>query len=98
MAAAERHRKSLDMVNGPLHPADLVAALTKRGTSLRALARSSGVSVAGLSYALRFPAERAERIIAQELDTTPAVLWPERFTSAGERRGRSPRRARKVAA
>ena len=70
---------------GSLHPADVIAALSKRGISLRGLAARSSISSAGLSNALRRPSERAERIIATALDTTPAQLWPSRFDGNGKR-------------
>lgn len=67
------------------HPADVIAALKKRGVSLRALAARHNLTARALSHALYHPAERSERIIAQELLTTPAEIWPDRFNAAGER-------------
>jgi len=61
------------------HPADIIAELHKRGTTLAALSRQSGLCSSTLSNALcrRWP--RGEMLIAKALDMTPAEIWPTRY-------------------
>lgn len=61
------------------HPADIIAGLRKKGTSLAALSRSSGLSSSTLANALSRPWPKGELIIAQALDTDPWVIWPSRY-------------------
>jgi Ner family transcriptional regulator len=64
-----------------MHRADIVAALRKRGTSLRKLSREHGFAPDTLRHALRRPYPDAERIIAGALHKEPAEIWPSRYES-----------------
>jgi Ner family transcriptional regulator len=59
----------------------LKAELRIRGTSLARIARELGVS--GTSMSLvglgKHRSARIEAAIAKALDTTPALLWPDRY-------------------
>ena len=68
------------------HPADIIAAIKKRGSSLRAIAQRAGMRDASMSTALRHPCSGAERAIAAALGLEPADIWPERFWPEGGRR------------
>jgi len=61
------------------HRADIVAALHKKGWSLRELSRQSGLSAETLKGALNVPWPKGERIIAAALDVTPETIWPTRY-------------------
>ena len=61
------------------HPADIIAALKKHGTSLAALSRKAGLSSSTLANALTRPWPKGELLIAQALDIPPDVIWPERY-------------------
>lgn len=61
------------------HPADIIAALKKNGTSLAALSRHEGLSSSTLANALSRPWPKGEWLIAQALDIPPDVIWPERY-------------------
>ncbi len=61
------------------HPADIVAGLRKRGTSLAAESRRHGLSSSTLANALTRPRPKGELIIATALDTQPWVIWPSRY-------------------
>ncbi len=61
------------------HSADIIAALRKRGTSLAALSRESGLSSSTLANALCRPWPRGEWLIAQALKVHPAEIWPSRY-------------------
>ncbi len=63
------------------HRADIVAALKKRGLSVRQLSRDAGLGVDTLGNALRAPWPKGERIIADALDMEPEHIWPSRYTS-----------------
>lgn len=78
------------------HPADIVAALKKQGTSLAALSRKAGLSSSTLANTLSRPWPKGELIIAQALNIPPDVIWPERyFGKNGERIFRQIRATRK---
>jgi Ner family transcriptional regulator len=66
-----------------MHPADVVAALRKRGTSLRKIARDNGYS--HIQRVLTSPWLAAEQLVARALDTTPQALWPSRYQNPGSR-------------
>lgn len=68
------------------HPADVVAAIRKRGTTLRQLSLSSGLAAGTLREALRRPYFAAEQIIASFLACEAAEIWPSRYPCAGIRR------------
>ncbi len=74
------------------HPADIVAALWKRGMSLRRLSRLHGYGDDSLKNAMRFPWPRAEGVIATFLELHPADIWPSRYHEDGSpRSGRGER-------
>lgn len=78
------------------HPADIIAALKKHGTSLAALSRKAGLSSSTLANALSRPWPKGEFLIAQTLDIPPDVIWPERyFDEKGEPIFRQRRATRK---
>ncbi|MBY8232328.1 helix-turn-helix domain-containing protein [Vibrio fluvialis] len=63
------------------HRADIVAALKKRGLSVRQLSRDAGLGENTLANALRSPWPKGERIIADAIDMKPEELWPSRYRS-----------------
>lgn len=65
--------------NTDWHPADIVAALRKRGTSLAAVSRSAGLSSSTLANALSRPWPKGEWLIADTLEIHPAEIWPSRY-------------------
>ena len=60
---------------------DIVYALKKKGTTLAALSRQSGLNSRTLNNALdrRYP--KGERIIAEALGVTPEIIWPSRYVN-----------------
>lgn len=66
------------------HPADIIASLHKKGTSLAALSRSAGLSSSTLANALTRPWPKGEYLIAEALGLHPSVLWPSRYFKDGE--------------
>lgn len=69
-----------------LHPADIVAALRKKGLSLSALSRKNGLHRTYLSDTLRKRLPRGERIIARALKMRPEEIWPSRYPARIEAR------------
>ncbi|WP_435946357.1 DNA-binding transcriptional regulator SfsB [Dryocola sp. BD586] len=61
------------------HPADIIAGLRKRGTSLAAESRKAGLNSATLANALTRPWPKGEQIIARALETQPWIIWPSRY-------------------
>ncbi|MCF1265603.1 helix-turn-helix transcriptional regulator [Morganella morganii] len=61
------------------HPADIIAAIKKRGTSLSALSRNAGLRPSTLNNALTRRWPKGEKIIADFLNVSPAEIWPSRY-------------------
>lgn len=57
---------------------DIVAALHKKGLTLRALSILNGYKPTTLNNALNGPYEKAEKIIAHALGVEIKDIWPER--------------------
>ncbi|EGR1074278.1 helix-turn-helix domain-containing protein [Vibrio cholerae] len=57
---------------------DIVAAIHKRGLSLRALSVLNGFKPTTLNNALNGPYKEAEEIIAKALDMKVEDIWPSR--------------------
>lgn len=65
--------------NADWHRADVVAALKKKGWTMRALSRAAGLAPDTLKVALRIPYPKGERIIAKEIGVPPETIWPSRY-------------------
>ncbi|WP_165010825.1 helix-turn-helix domain-containing protein [Neisseria yangbaofengii] len=61
------------------HRADIVAALKKRGWSVRALSMAAGLAPNTLGTALQCPYKKGEKIIADALGIPPDEIWPQRY-------------------
>ncbi|EAP4687979.1 transcriptional regulator [Salmonella enterica] len=68
------------------HPADIVAALHKRGTSLAKLSREAGPASSTLSNTLTRPWPKGEWLIAIALEMHPSEIWPGRYLNASKKR------------
>lgn len=66
-----------------LHPADVIAALRKRGTSLRQIAQANGY--AHISRVLYGPWLAAEQLVAKALGVKPQEIWPSRYLDPADR-------------
>ncbi|WP_071882287.1 helix-turn-helix domain-containing protein [Candidatus Sodalis pierantonius] len=60
------------------HRADIVAAVHKKGWSLRQLSLSQGKSTGYLKNALDRPWPKGEAIIAEIIDVPASEIWPTR--------------------
>ena len=67
------------------HPADIVAALHKRGTTLRKIAEQHQVSPPAVIRALRLRNHPSEKRIADAIGIPPQVIWPSRYNPDGSR-------------
>lgn len=58
---------------------DIIYALKKKGTTLAALSRQSGLNSRTLNNALdrRYP--KGEKIIARAIGVKPETIWPSRY-------------------
>lgn len=61
------------------HPADIIAAIRKQGTTLAALSRKAGLSSSTLANAITRPWPKGELLIAEALNIHPAEIWPRRY-------------------
>lgn len=61
------------------HPADIIAGIRKKGTSLAALSRDSGLAPSTLANALTRHWPKGERLIAEALGKQPEEIWPSRY-------------------
>ncbi|EHK4263132.1 TPA: helix-turn-helix domain-containing protein [Raoultella planticola] len=67
------------MMQHDWHPADIIAGLKKRGTSLAALSRQSGLASSTLANALTRHWPKGEKLIADRLGVLPEKIWPSRY-------------------
>lgn len=67
------------MMQQDWHPADIIAGLRKRGTSLAALSRQAGLASSTLANALNRRWPKGERLIAAALGVAPEQIWPSRY-------------------
>lgn len=65
------------------HPADIYAALRKRGYNLAALSVDSGYHRTAVGKALRRHWPAAEKIIADAIGVPPQTIWPSRYRTPG---------------
>jgi Ner family transcriptional regulator len=61
------------------HSADIIAGIRKKGTSLAALSRDSGLASSTLANALTRHWPKGERLIAEALGKQPEEIWPSRY-------------------
>ena len=73
------------------HPADILAALKKRGHSLAGLSVANGYHPTAAGKALRQPWPAIERLLAEAIGVAPRDIWPSRYDSEGnpQRRAKS---------
>lgn len=67
------------------HPADVVAALHKRGFTMRTLAAKHHVSPPAVTKALRERNLPSEKRIADAIGVPAKVIWPSRYNPDGSR-------------
>lgn len=69
------------------HPADVIAALRKRGITLKSLATLHGLKdSSSMSAALNRSLPANERRIADALELHPKDIWPTRYNKDGSRK------------
>ena len=66
-----------------MHPADIKAALEKKGLSLAEVSRQAGYHPTAAGRCLRTSWPEMERIIAEHLETRPQEIWPDRYDRNG---------------
>ncbi|NGZ68818.1 transcriptional regulator [Vibrio aestuarianus subsp. cardii] len=62
-----------------MHRIDIVAALHKKGLTVKELSVKSGLAPTTLSNALNRPWPKGESIIADALGIEPCDIWPSRY-------------------
>lgn len=79
---------------GDWHPADVLAALKKRGHTLAGLSTANGYHPTAAGKALKRPWPAVELLIANAIGVSPHVIWPTRYDGIAPPDGDSPRRRR----
>lgn len=76
-----------------MHPADILAEITKRYGSMTALAARLGIAACSISHTIRRPVHsmKIERQIAKAIKVPLHRIWPDRWTEAGKSLPRSQR-------
>ncbi|WP_418352050.1 helix-turn-helix domain-containing protein [Shewanella algae] len=69
------------------HPADIRAEITKRGKSMAALARESGIAPTTLRTTMCRPYLRGQEIIAACIGVPPQKIWPSRYQPKNNKKG-----------
>jgi Ner family transcriptional regulator len=65
------------------HPADVLAALKKRGHTLAGLSVAHGYHPTAGGKALKRPWPALEALIAREIGIAPQDIWPSRYDENG---------------
>jgi Ner family transcriptional regulator len=84
------------------HPADIIAALRKKGTSLAAVSRESVLSSSTLANALSRPWAKGEMLISKAIGVPAEDIWPNCYFDPNTRKPISrpmrmrPKNSRKV--
>lgn len=69
------------------HRADIIAAVRKTGTNIQQMSRDQGFRRTTIGNALYVPAPKYERLIAEQIGTTPQMIWPSRYHADGTTKG-----------
>ncbi|WP_262215964.1 helix-turn-helix domain-containing protein [Serratia ficaria] len=72
--------KRNEVVSADWHRADFVAAIRKRGKTMRDLSKAAGLSADTLKNALDRKYPKGERLIAEAIGEEPATIWPSRYS------------------
>ena len=83
------------MLLSPWHRADIVAAIWKSGTSLRAMSLAAGYAASTLRASLDRLHPRAHDIIAERVGVPRQLIWPQFYRADGSIRRSTPDRARR---
>lgn len=68
------------------HPADIKAAIQKKGQTLSGLALANGLNESACRASLcRYQSRKADEVIAAFLDVSLHALWPDRYDALGAR-------------
>jgi Ner family transcriptional regulator len=71
------------------HPADVLAALKKRGRSLAGLSVANGYHPTAAGKALKQPWPAMELLLADAIGVAPHEIWPSRYDNEGSPRRRA---------
>jgi Ner family transcriptional regulator len=77
----------------PWHRADIVAAIWKKGTSLRAMSLAAGYGASTLRASLERLHPQAHDIIAAKIGVPRQMIWPQFYGPDGSRRRLRPERS-----
>lgn len=78
-----RAMNEIESTHADWHPADVLAALKKRGKTLAGVSVQHGYHPTAAGKALKRPWPAMEAIIADALGVAPAEIWPSRYRPDG---------------
>jgi Ner family transcriptional regulator len=85
-----------DSLGPDWHPADVLAALKKRGHSLAGLSAANGYHPTAAGKALKRSWPALEALIAAAIEVPPQEIWPSRYDSGGSPRAAGNARIKKT--
>ena len=68
-----------------MHPELIKAQIRMKGKTLTQLAAENELSTTAVVAALRKPMTSGEKVISKFLDIAPHLIWPDRWTTDGQR-------------
>jgi Ner family transcriptional regulator len=71
------------------HPADVLAALKKRGHNLAKLSVANGYHPTAAGKALKQQWPAVERLVAEAIGLLPQAIWPSRYEGDGSPKPRA---------
>jgi Ner family transcriptional regulator len=77
--SAELHVQPVNGDEPDWHTADIIAAVKKKGLSMVALSKGSGLAKSTLSNVLYRPWPKGERIVSDCIGVPMCVIWPSRY-------------------
>jgi Ner family transcriptional regulator len=86
-----RNRRQCNPTATDWHPADILAALKKRGHSLAGLSVANGYHPTAAGKALKQPWPAMERLLAAAIGMAPQEIWPSRYGRDGSPKPRGRR-------
>jgi Ner family transcriptional regulator len=91
MSLNARTRRQCNPPATDWHPADVLAALKKRGHSLAGLSVANGYHPTAAGKALKQPWPAMERLVAAAIGMAPQEIWPSRYGRDGSPKSRARR-------
>jgi Ner family transcriptional regulator len=87
--SARDSRQSSPREPNDWHPADVLAALKKRGHNLAGLSVTNGYHPTAAGKALKQQWPAMEKLVAEAIGVAPQAIWPSRYDGDGSPKPRA---------